>query len=199
MSKTLKEQLAQTKRNHIIEAAITVIAAQGFQRTTIKQIAQEAGVADGTIYNYFQNKEAILMGIMAKLTEIEVRDIHFAEAAEVNFDTFVREYIAHRMAEVDADFQTLKVVLSETIVNEDLSQRMNEAFYEPGFALAEQYFQYLMANGKMDETDATIATRLFSAPLLGLMFLRLIGDKHVTAYWDAYTEPLIQFMLKSYQ
>jgi AcrR family transcriptional regulator len=199
MSETLQEQLAQTKRNHIIQAAIAVVAEQGFQRTTIKQIAQKAGVADGTIYNYFQNKEAILMGIMAQFTEAEVRDIHFAEAEGVDFETFVREYIAQRMAEVSADFQALKVIMSETMVNEELSQRINEAFYTPGFEIAEQYFQHLMANGDMEAADSAVATRLFAAPLIGLMFLRLIGDEHITAHWDTYTQPLIEFMLKVYK
>jgi hypothetical protein len=111
----------------------------------------------------------------------------------------VREYIAQRMAEVSADFQALKVIMSETMVNEELSQRINEAFYAPGFDIAEQYFQHLMANGEMKETDPVVATRLFAAPLIGLMFLRLIGDKHITAHWDTYTHPLIEFMLKVYK
>jgi AcrR family transcriptional regulator len=198
MDETLQEQLAQTKRNHIIQAAIAVVAERGFQRTTIKQIAQKAGVADGTIYNYFPNKEAILMGIVARLTEAEMRDIHFAEAEKIDFETFVREYVAHRMAEISVNFQAFKVVLSETLVNEALSRQMNEAFYAPGFAVAEQYFQQLVTNGEM-EVDPIIATRLFAAPFMGLMLLRLMGDEHVTAHWDSYTQHLIEFMLKAYQ
>jgi TetR/AcrR family fatty acid metabolism transcriptional regulator len=49
------------KYQRILDAAITVFAEQGFFQSTIAQIAKEAGVADGTIYLYFKNKDDILV------------------------------------------------------------------------------------------------------------------------------------------
>jgi len=49
------------KHHRILDAAIKVFAEQGFFRSTISQIAKEAGVADGTIYLYFKNKDDILL------------------------------------------------------------------------------------------------------------------------------------------
>jgi TetR/AcrR family transcriptional regulator, fatty acid metabolism regulator protein len=49
------------KYNRILEAAVKVFAEQGFFQSTVAQIAKEAGVADGTIYLYFKNKEDILV------------------------------------------------------------------------------------------------------------------------------------------
>ncbi len=49
------------KYRRILEAAIKVFAEQGFFHSTISQIAKEAGVADGTIYLYFKNKDDILI------------------------------------------------------------------------------------------------------------------------------------------
>ena len=45
----------------ILDAAIKVFAEQGFFQSTIAQIAKAAGVADGTIYLYFKNKDDILV------------------------------------------------------------------------------------------------------------------------------------------
>lgn len=53
------------KYHLIIEAAINVFAKQGYYQTTVAQIAREAGVADGTIYLYFKNKEDILLQIFS--------------------------------------------------------------------------------------------------------------------------------------
>ena len=49
------------KYDMILEAAVKVFAENGFRRSTISQIAREAGVADGTIYLYFKNKDDILV------------------------------------------------------------------------------------------------------------------------------------------
>lgn len=49
------------KYHRILEAAIKVFAEQGFFHSTVSQIAKEAGVADGTIYLYFKNKDDILL------------------------------------------------------------------------------------------------------------------------------------------
>jgi TetR/AcrR family fatty acid metabolism transcriptional regulator len=49
------------KYHLILEAAIKVFARQGFYQSTVAQIAREAGVADGTIYLYFKNKDDILV------------------------------------------------------------------------------------------------------------------------------------------
>jgi TetR/AcrR family fatty acid metabolism transcriptional regulator len=49
------------KYDKILEAAVKVFAGNGFRQSTISQIAREAGVADGTIYLYFKNKDDILV------------------------------------------------------------------------------------------------------------------------------------------
>jgi TetR/AcrR family fatty acid metabolism transcriptional regulator len=50
-----------SKYHRILEAAVKVFARQGFRQSTVSQIAKEAGVADGTIYLYFKNKDDILV------------------------------------------------------------------------------------------------------------------------------------------
>ncbi|GAB7386390.1 fatty acid metabolism transcriptional regulator FadR [Bacillaceae bacterium] len=51
------------KYHLILNAAQKVIAQNGFHRSQISKIAREAGVADGTIYLYFKNKEEILISL----------------------------------------------------------------------------------------------------------------------------------------
>ncbi len=51
------------KRVRIIESAIEVFAEKGFHQARVTDIAQRAGVADGTIYLYFRNKEDLLLTI----------------------------------------------------------------------------------------------------------------------------------------
>lgn len=61
----------QQRRSHatidtIFEAAIQVLLANGFDRTTTVQIAERAGVSVGSLYQYFPNKSALLAAIVRR-------------------------------------------------------------------------------------------------------------------------------------
>jgi TetR/AcrR family fatty acid metabolism transcriptional regulator len=68
------------KYHLILEAAVKVFACQGFYQSTVAQIAKEAGVADGTIYLYFKNKDDILVQFFSYKT----RQVFDRFRAEVN-------------------------------------------------------------------------------------------------------------------
>lgn len=54
---------SEDKHQRIIAAALKVFARKGFFNSKVSEIAQEAGVADGTIYLYFKNKDDILISV----------------------------------------------------------------------------------------------------------------------------------------
>lgn len=56
------------RRESIIQAAIEVFSKKGFQAAGISEIAQRAGVAGGTIYQYFKNKEDLFFSIPIEKT-----------------------------------------------------------------------------------------------------------------------------------
>ena len=59
----------QEKRARIIDAAIEVFAEKGFRGARISDIAAEAGIAAGTIYLYFKNKDEVLLSIFEEKME----------------------------------------------------------------------------------------------------------------------------------
>jgi TetR/AcrR family fatty acid metabolism transcriptional regulator len=56
----------KAKRQRILDAAVVEIARRGYYGTTVAMIAGRAGVADGTIYLYFESKEDILVSIFER-------------------------------------------------------------------------------------------------------------------------------------
>ena len=54
---------AGNKRKRIMQAAIEVFSEKGFFNSKVSEIARVAGVADGTIYIYFKNKDDLLISI----------------------------------------------------------------------------------------------------------------------------------------
>jgi len=51
------------KRTVILDAALKTFVKRGYTETKVAEIASEAGVAEGTLYNYFQNKEGLLLAL----------------------------------------------------------------------------------------------------------------------------------------
>ncbi|WP_227874263.1 TetR/AcrR family transcriptional regulator [Tumebacillus algifaecis] len=72
--------IAQKKNNEkyeaILGAAVKVIGQAGYHNAPISKIAREAGVADGTVYLYFKNKEDILISILRETIGTIVDRIH---------------------------------------------------------------------------------------------------------------------------
>ncbi len=71
------------KRATIIEAARRVVAGKGYMRTTVEDIAHEAGVAKGTVYLYFEDKPAILVGMAEAALERASEMVREAAASPV--------------------------------------------------------------------------------------------------------------------
>ncbi len=118
----IQELVKKARRNQILDAATKVFAEKGFHPTTIKDIAREAGIADGTIYNYFENKTALMLGIFDRLNESDKRVEDFSKFTEVDFRSFMKAYLRHRLTVLQAgNFEVFRVVLSE--INISLAMR----------------------------------------------------------------------------
>ncbi len=62
------------KRDKILLAALKIFSRKGFYKSKVSEIADEAGVADGTIYLYFKNKDDLLICIFEeKIAELITR------------------------------------------------------------------------------------------------------------------------------
>lgn len=83
----------------IIEAAIRIIADNGYHGSQVSKIAKEAGVAEGTIYLYFENKEDILISIFRNklgdfisMAPVKIKDVEnsFEQLAALIYLHFYR-------------------------------------------------------------------------------------------------------------
>jgi TetR/AcrR family fatty acid metabolism transcriptional regulator len=110
------------KYHLILEAAVKVFARQGFYQSTVAQIAREAGVADGTIYLYFKNKDDILVQFFSYRTK-QVFDRFRAEVkkAENSLDK-LRNLIRRHLTEFQRDRDMAVVYLVETHQNSRLAE-----------------------------------------------------------------------------
>jgi len=65
----LLERRKTLMKNGIYDAAVAVLVRDGFEALTMERVAEEAGVAKGSLYNYFQNKEDLLEFVHERTVE----------------------------------------------------------------------------------------------------------------------------------
>ncbi len=195
MNESFQEQVARLRRTQILAAAIKVFARSGFHRTTIRDIAKEAGVSDGTIYNYFENKTAVLMGVLDPLNDIEGREFSAIPPSDVR--GFFRELFARRWESLQKDNgDALRVVLSEVLVNPELRTLFVQRIIAPTFDLPEPYLRQLVASGTIRPLDIPLTLRTITATVLGLIMLRLMEEPYILNQWDNVPELLTTLLLE---
>lgn len=187
----IQQQLITARRNQILDAATQVFAEKGFARATIRDIATAAGIADGTIYNYFENKTGLLLGLLNRLNESDQRQEHFAQSAEMDITDFIQGYVKHRLEHVSGDaLRLLQVVLAEVLINRELRELYFQQVIAPTLTIAEQSFEQWSKEGKIVTGDPRMAPRLLASMALGVLMLRLMGDSYLEAHWHAVPEAL---------
>jgi TetR/AcrR family fatty acid metabolism transcriptional regulator len=112
-----RRESREDKRRRIIDAAVEVFAAKGFFGARVAEIAEAAGVADGTIYLYFRSKDDLLISLFEeKMAEI-IRRLLELLATTSDPEQKVRRYIVEHLrlvAEQPSLMQVLTVELRQS-------------------------------------------------------------------------------------
>ncbi len=102
-AQTSEIQRQQTKRERILRAAIDVFAQSGYFNAKVSEIARAAGVADGTIYLYFDGKEDLLVSIFRDHTRNYLQSLE-RDLANVNRpEERIRIAIRHHLETLGRD------------------------------------------------------------------------------------------------
>ncbi len=175
----VRDLVVRARREQIVEAATRVFAEKGFSRATTREVAREAGVSEGTIYNYFEDKDALLMAILEGLNETQRRAEDFEEGMATDFRGFLEEYLRRRMSLIWENRGVFRVVLSEMLVNAELRELYLHQVVEPTMKIAEENFRSRMKQGEVRQTDAPLAVRSVAGAVLGGLVLGLLGDEEI--------------------
>jgi len=183
------------KYHQILEAAIKVFARQGFHQSTVAQIAKEAGVADGTIYLYFENKDDILVQFFDYKTK-QVFDSFRTEVARADSSLEKLQYLIRRHLE---EFQQNP----EMAVVYHVETHQNSRLAEPQIREMSQMYRDLISEiVEQGQQEGTIRKDLY----VGLVKRFIIGavDEvintwlHSNGEYDlvSMADPLVELFIK---
>jgi TetR/AcrR family fatty acid metabolism transcriptional regulator len=148
-------------------------------------VAKAAGVADGTIYNYFESKTALLLGILDRLNEAERRAIEQAQTQATDLRTFTRHYFQnHLLVFANQNQELLRVVLSEVLVNAELRERYLEQIVAPTFVVIMRQLAPLAEQGRLDIERLQLTLQLMSSMVLGVLMVRMFDEQAAQSTWE---------------
>jgi len=196
----IQTQLIAARRNQILDAAAGVFAEKGFHPTTIRDIAQAAGIADGTIYNYFENKTALLIGILDRMRASIQQDADFSDVNPADVRRFMRAYLWQPLLALKANnFELFRVVMSEIMVNHELRERYYQQILEPMLIGAEILLQTWVDQRLIKPINVRLTVRALSGMMLGLIVEHIMGDPTLEAEWDELPNFLTDLILDGLQ
>ena len=183
MNQPLSARLTATKQQHILEAAARVFAEKGFHATTVKDVAQAAGIAQGSIYNYFENKTALLLGLFELMSTQARQEFAPTPPGMAEPRAVLEAALRHPLAALTAgNAELFRVIVSEVLVNRELAERFREQVLEPMIRSAAELIGPLFAPHASAALDLKV--RAISGLMLGMILQRLMGDDVLEDRWD---------------
>ncbi|NOZ29176.1 MAG: TetR/AcrR family transcriptional regulator [Chloroflexi bacterium] len=174
-----RERRVERRTAQILDAAARVFARKGFHRATTREIAAEAGVSEGTLYNYFENKQALLVAMLERLAEIEALT-RTLEAGEEPPDVFLREVLRRRFALFRRNVDVVRAVLPELLAQEELRHAFLQRVIQVTKEALQPYIERQIALGKLRPADPEKMTLVLQGLFLGLMVMDLSGEPVIT-------------------
>ncbi|MFM7368797.1 MAG: TetR/AcrR family transcriptional regulator [Sphaerospermopsis kisseleviana] len=150
---------AQT-RDRILQAAQRLFASQGFDGTTTRDLAQAAGVAEGTLFRHFANKKAILVEV-ATNGWVEILTDLLTELSEMGSYKAVAQVMRRRMWNMRKNVDMMRVCFMEVQFHQDLRDRILTEVIDKMTDVAEAFFQTAMDKGIYRQMDAKLVAKVF--------------------------------------
>jgi AcrR family transcriptional regulator len=110
----MRQTKGQQTRTLLLEAALQQFAANGYHGTSMRQIADAAGVAVGGIYNHFSSKEEILTAVILAWHPLNVLVPALIEGSDAkSLEAFIRSVAQQCMNSLDERPALLRILLIE--------------------------------------------------------------------------------------
>lgn len=187
-----EETLSKGERTSrtIIDAAYNLMVTQGYAATSMRQIADKAGLAPGSIYNHFSSKEEVFVAIIEErhpfLQIVPILNTVEGETIE----TFARNAAHTLIAELGHHPEFLNLLLVEIV---EFKGEHVPLVFEKMFPMVMQLAQRLtQMQGKMREIPPLVLARAFLGMFFSFFITELLLSR--TTFMETQTDALNHFV-----
>lgn len=153
-------QTESETQTRILNAARRLFARRGYDGTTTRDLAQAAGVAEGTLFRHFENKKAILIEV-ATQGWVEILTDLLTELSEMGSYKAIAQVMKRRMLNLQANSDLLRVCFLEAQFHPELRDRIQADVISKMTDVAEAFFQTAMDRGVYRQMNPRIVAQVF--------------------------------------
>lgn len=173
----IKASNREKKSELIMEAALNIFTKKNFKDVTISEIAEQAGVAVGTVYEYFDNKEDLYFTIPKKSTELFVEQLRLHLESLCSPIEKLRKYIWFYLYFSVQEPIFTELLLMELRVSKNYFSVSHQTNHQHWLRIATADLLNMIKEGQQcGEIRSDISPYLIRHMVLGVL-------EHVTTYW----------------
>ncbi|GMK40598.1 TetR family transcriptional regulator [Paenibacillus sp. CCS19] len=184
-------QLRMTdKQARIVAAAAEIFASKGFAAASTSEIAQRAGVAEGTIFRHYRTKKDLLLSIVAPVMSRIVAPFVMRDFGRVfedrydSFDQFLRAVIDNRILFLKKNMSILKIFVQEVPFHPDLQEQFQKVVLKQVLARMTVIVDRFREDGMLIDLPSTTIIRLAVSTMIGYVIVRALYGEKEGADWD---------------
>lgn len=194
---TSRQRQAAARREQILKTALRLFAAQGFDATSTRRIAKEAGIAEGLIFHYFPTKASLLAAILENRRSFRSELRAILEGAERQpAPEVLKEVASGWLATLRRDAE-LVVLFITAQTNPEVNEAMQQVIGE-GTSQVSGYLKARIKAGELREDLPleTAVTMFFSSLMIFFLTRRYLSETEWEKQSDAYARELISVWLE---
>jgi len=186
------------RQEQILNAAFKVFAAHGYEAARLDDVAEQAGIAKGTIYLYFRDKEQLFREVVRSVVPAGWDALmgNFSGSAE----DLLRDLVARMYRQVVRNEKVRSIVrllIAESSSFPQLADIYHREVIGPGMNALRQVLRQGIASGEFRQTAAVEFPQILASPgVLAIVWRLLHGDRHRLDL-DAYMKAHLEFVLSS--
>lgn len=199
------EHLTEKQRS-VIESALVLFSEKGYNQTSTSDIAKRAGVAEGTVYKQFKNKEALLYAGLVPIIKDNIAPTVAEEfLSELNrtsnLELFINTFVDNRSRFIYENRMLLKIFFNEAMTSKTFQSVLLEIFNKRLVARLKPIIDKMIRCGEMRDVEAEFFVRSLIAQTINLnisFFIDLnyqcddIYEKHLR-----FTKESLYYMFKA--
>jgi AcrR family transcriptional regulator len=169
-----QEERSEKSRQQILDAALKLFSHRGYGATSVRDIAEEAGLSKGNVYHHFPDKETIFRALIDRYFEaMSQPEFPFNRALANGAFPDNLEAIGHAIREITSDYREYIALIYVDVVEFDGTHVRK--FYEN---MAERFTSFMRATGMEQELGAKLADGL--SPVSAVMLATRIFYNYFT-------------------